>query len=65
MQPNEMKEVDFYTYCKSCVYKNAQESEEPCCDCVAEPVNQWSHKPVKYKKRVKHSRYHLEEVENE
>lgn len=51
MQPNEMKEVDFYTYCKTCQYKNATEQEEPCCDCVAEPVNQWSHKPIKWKER--------------
>lgn len=51
MQPNEMKEVDFYKYCKTCQYKNAQEQEEPCCYCVAEPVNQWSHEPVKYKER--------------
>ena len=51
MQPNELKEVDFYKYCKTCQYKNAQESEEPCCYCVAEPINQWSHKPTKWKER--------------
>ena len=29
--------------------------EEPCYDCLAEPVNQYSHKPVKYEEdtRVK------------
>lgn len=51
MQPNELKEVDFYKYCKTCQYKNAQEQEEPCAECLTHPVNQWSHKPLKYKER--------------
>lgn len=51
MQPNEMKEVYFYKYCKTCQYKNAQEQEEPCTECLTHPVNQWSHKPLKYKER--------------
>lgn len=43
------KEVYFGQYCKSCVHKNVDEGVEPCHDCLNEPVNLYSHKPVYYK----------------
>lgn len=45
----EYKEVYFDKYCEKCEYKDKKEEEEPCCDCIAEPVNLHSHKPVKFK----------------
>lgn len=51
MQPNDYKEVDFETYCKTCQFKNAQEDEDPCYECLKEPVNLHSVKPTKWRKR--------------
>lgn len=46
-----MKEVFFDKYCKSCRYEKTKESEEPCNECLSEPANQYSHKPVKYEQK--------------
>ena len=44
------KEVYFDRYCRSCKHKEINESAEPCHDCLNEPVNVYSHKPVMYEK---------------
>lgn len=46
-----LKEVYFHKYCSSCRYKKTPEDEEPCCDCLDEPVNEFSHKPMYWKKK--------------
>lgn len=43
------KEVFFDKYCKMCKYKKLKEHESPCDECLAEPTNLESHKPVRYK----------------
>lgn len=45
------KEVYFDKYCKSCRYEKDDESDvcSPCYDCLAEPKNLYSHKPVLWK----------------
>ena len=43
------KEVYFDQYCKTCEHKDLPESEDPCFDCLEEPTNFESHKPVHYK----------------
>lgn len=40
------KEVYYDQYCESCKHHSASEDESPCCDCLNEPVNTNSHKPV-------------------
>ena len=47
----EFKEVYFDQYCKTCVSKDVKENEEPCYECLDNPVNSYSHKPVKYVKK--------------
>lgn len=42
------KEVYFGEYCKSCKWVNKLEHEEPCNECLGNPVNLHSHKPVCY-----------------
>lgn len=48
---DEYREVFFGDYCKSCVYKERKAEQIPCCYCLEEPVNLYSHKPVKYKEK--------------
>ena len=52
MPDNEtMKEVYFDKYCKTCEHHNKKESEDPCWDCLNEPVNAESHKPIKWEEK--------------
>jgi hypothetical protein len=43
------KFVDFQKYCKTCEHQSKSESEDPCWDCLTNPVNTNSQRPVNYK----------------
>ena len=45
---NNTKEVDFHKYCKTCKYRRLKESKDPCNDCLANPNNDNSNKPLYY-----------------
>lgn len=47
---DSMKEVYFDQYCKTCRYEKTAEHEDPCDECLNNPTNVYSHKPVKYEK---------------
>lgn len=51
MQDTDYKEVFFNQYCKKCKYGLIPENQEPCSECLEEPINQHSHKPVKYEEK--------------
>jgi hypothetical protein len=42
------KEVYFHQYCKTCQHQQVKEKEEPCDECMSEPINLNTHRPVKY-----------------
>ncbi len=42
----DYKEVYYDQYCSRCVHRELEEDDEPCRDCLDEPVNVYSHKPV-------------------
>lgn len=46
------KEVHFHDYCLKCEYYDRKE-EDPCFECLENPVNLYSHKPLKFKKSEK------------
>ena len=45
------KEVYFGQYCSLCKYKDCSEENDPCDECLSNPVNASSHKPVKYEEK--------------
>ena len=45
------KEVYFDQYCKTCEHEKLKEIDDPCDECLNNPVNLYSHKPVNYKKK--------------
>lgn len=45
------KEVYFNEYCEKCKYKDKKEDDTPCDECLSNPVNVHSHKPVKYEEK--------------
>lgn len=52
MDEDIYKEVYFDQYCKTCKYEKVKESEDPCEECLSNPTNVYSHKPVKYEERT-------------
>lgn len=42
---NQMKFVDFNIYCPKCKYRELNENQIPCCDCMEIPVRENSHIP--------------------
>lgn len=46
---NRRKEVFFDMYCKTCKYYKQASYLHPCNDCLSNPYNEDSHKPVNWK----------------
>ena len=42
------KEVYFDQYCKTCKHEKVEDVKDPCNECLGEPTNVYSHKPVKW-----------------
>ena len=40
--------VYFNQYCHTCIHCDKPGCEDPCDECLGEPVNVYSHKPTKY-----------------
>ena len=55
MNEDGYKEVYFDVYCETCKHKNVDETEEPCDTCLANPMNLYSHRPIKYEEKQKYS----------
>ena len=51
MDHQAYKEVYFHEHCKSCKYEKTKETECPCDECMSEPTNLNTHKPVNYKEK--------------
>lgn len=49
MSENQKKEVYYDEYCYICKYKNTEETEDPCNECLTQPYNFDSHKPINFK----------------
>ena len=47
------KEVRFDQYCQNCKHHNKNEDEEPCDECLSNPTNLYSHKPINFEEKEK------------
>lgn len=47
------KEVKYFKYCPSCKYRKKSNIEDPCNECLDEPINLNSHKPTMYEEGQK------------
>ncbi len=45
------KEVYFSKYCETCKHEKTANDEEPCNECLENPTNLHSHKPINYEKK--------------
>ena len=50
------KIVEFDKYCSTCEHKDISEQEYPCNECLSNPTNTYSRKPVNYKKETKENK---------
>ena len=48
MYEDDFREVDYATYCNKCKHKKLEETDSPCDECLENPVNQYTNKPVRY-----------------
>lgn len=49
----ENKLVEYERFCTKCKHEAVDANEEPCEECLSNPVNLHSHKPVKFEERDK------------
>ena len=47
----DYKEIYFDQFCKSCKHENLEENLEPCDECLSNPANLYSHKPVNWEEK--------------
>lgn len=45
------KEVEFWKYCEKCKHYEVEDEKDPCNDCLDEPVNLHSTKPVYFEEK--------------
>lgn len=50
---DEYREVRFDKYCPKCKHMDIEEKNAPCCECLEEPTNLHTDKPVKYEEKEK------------
>jgi hypothetical protein len=48
---HDYKIVYFENFCNKCTHEKISEADEPCRECLNNPVNQNSHKPINFKKK--------------
>ena len=47
------KEVRFDLWCKKCKHRMKKENKDPCWECLDEPMNENSHKPLYFEEKTK------------
>lgn len=56
VKDSDYKEVYFFRYCPTCKHEKCKNEDEPCNECLDQPISFASHKPMKYEadeKKVK------------
>lgn len=48
-----IREVKFNEYCNTCKHKNVPQEKDPCHECLANPGNEDSRKPIKWEEKEK------------
>ena len=46
-------EVYFDQFCRECKHNDKKATDEPCFECLENPVNEGSHKPINFEKKDK------------
>ena len=47
----DLKEVYFEQYCHKCKWVNSDPADDPCDDCLSNPGNIDSHKPIHFEEK--------------
>ena len=49
----DYKMVEYHKYCETCKHKGLKENEEPCAECLDNPLNMYTDKPIKFEEKTK------------
>ena len=52
MADENIKLVDFHTYCPLCMHFKNKEEDDPCDECLAVGGQQYSQRPIKFLAKV-------------
>ena len=62
---NTIKFVEFDKCCKFCKHRDLEDSKDPCCECLDNPVNYNSKKPYFYEEDPKKVKEEQERIQKE
>ena len=48
---NREQFVEFDKFCSQCIYEKVNQAADPCHECLNNPVNEYTNKPVNFKKK--------------
>lgn len=51
MEHQAYKEVYYHEYCSKCQHRKVDEHEMPCAECMNEPLNWNTHRPMRFEER--------------
>ena len=51
MEQDNYKIVNFEEYCKTCKHVKSKEENDPCFECLQNPVNLYSYRPVNWEEK--------------
>lgn len=51
MDQQSYKEVYYHQYCPTCKHRKVKNVDEPCDECLSEPLNWNTHRPVNYEEK--------------
>lgn len=63
MEGEGYKEVYFHLFCDTCKHRTKPMVDEPCNECLDNPTNLYSHKPVKYEEDAKKKKQKEQEAQ--
>ena len=48
---SDLREVNYEKYCDICKHADCPEHEDPCFECLDNPLNYYTEKPVKWEEK--------------
>ena len=51
MIENSQMMVRYDIWCQKCTHKNTKENDEPCDECLDNPVSENTERPIKFKEK--------------
>lgn len=50
------KEVHYHDYCNKCKHEKVKDTDDPCNECLENPINLYSSKPINFEEKDKNQK---------